>query len=74
MLKRERIGICTLCAPYASRRHGGRGWLAPVNRCKIRRKSGAGERTRTADLLITNNCMPRILLLRIIAHECRKHP
>ena len=24
MLKRERIGICTLCAPYASRRHGSR--------------------------------------------------
>ena len=32
MLKRERIGICTLCAPYASRRHGGRGWCAPVSR------------------------------------------
>ena len=53
MLKRERIGICTLYAPYASRRHGGGGWLAPVSVWEIRRNSGAGERTRTADPLIT---------------------
>ena len=54
MLKRERIGICTLCAPYASRRHGSRTRMALVSIWKRRRKSGAGERTRTADLLITN--------------------
>ena len=29
--KRERIGICTLCAPYASSGHGGRGGCAPVS-------------------------------------------
>ena len=53
MLKRQGIGICTLCAPYASRHHGSRTWRALVSAGEIRRKSGAGERTRTADLLIT---------------------
>ena len=62
MLKRERIGICTLCAPYASRRHGRRGWRAPVSLCEVRRKSGAVERTRTADLLITNQHLPLVPL------------
>ena len=57
--EREGIGICTLYAPYASRRHGGRGWCAPVSRGELRRKSGAGERTRTADLLITNHIAGR---------------
>ena len=58
MLERQRIGICTLCAPYASRRHGSRTRSSLVNDCKERRKSGAGERTRTADLLITNERGP----------------
>ena len=49
MLKRQGIGFCTLCAPYASRRHGGRGWCSPVSIGNLRRKAGAGERTRTAD-------------------------
>ena len=31
MLERQRIGICTLCAPYASRRHGRRTWLELVS-------------------------------------------
>ena len=32
MLKREGIGICTLCAPYASRRHGSQN-LACARKC-----------------------------------------
>ena len=56
---RHRIGICTLYAPYASRRHGGGCWLAPVSVWAIRRKAGAGERTRTADLLTTNHIRGR---------------
>ena len=71
MLKREGIGICTLCAPYASRRHGRRTWLALVSVCKIRRKAGAGERTRTADLLITNCYTPRVVPLRARAWPVR---
>ena len=71
MLKREGIGICTLCAPYASGRHGRRTWRALVSVCKIRRKSGAGERTRTADLLITNCYTPRVVPLRARAWPVR---
>ena len=55
MLERHRIRICTLYAPYASRRHEKHAWRTPVKRLKIRGKAGAGERTRTADLLITNH-------------------
>ena len=55
MPERHRIEICTLYAPCASRRRYGHGWRAPVSSCEIRGKSGAGERTRTADLLITNH-------------------
>ena len=50
--KRQGIGICTLCAPYASKRHGSRTRLVLVSIGIIRSKAGAGERTRTADLLI----------------------
>ena len=31
MLKRQGIGICTLCAPYASRRYGSRTRLVLVS-------------------------------------------
>ena len=58
MLERQRIGICTLCAPYASRRPVDCTWQSPVSLWNKRRKSGAGERTRTADLLITNHSEP----------------
>ena len=51
------IGICTLYAPYASEASRGRTRRAPVSIWRIRRKSGAGERTRTADLLITNQLL-----------------
>ena len=54
MLKRERIGICTLCAPYAIRHRSGGAWLELVSDWKKTRKAVAGERTRTADLLIAN--------------------
>ena len=50
-------GICTLYAPYAIRcRDRGAGRVL-VSTCKLRRKDGAGERTRTADLLITNQLL-----------------
>ena len=72
MLKRKGIGICTLYAPYASRRHGGRGWLVPVSLCKISGKPGAGERTRTADLLITKKRHANIRRMRVLAQHTSK--
>ena len=50
----HRTGICTLYAPCATSRRAGRAGRAPVKNCQVRGKAGAGERTRTADLLITN--------------------
>ena len=38
MLERHRIRICTLYAPYASRRHEKHAWRTPVKRLKIREK------------------------------------
>ena len=51
------LGGCTLCAPYRRETSAGMCISRPVSRCIQMGCPGAGERTRTADLLITNQLL-----------------